>query len=56
MSNFRNWYVRNQDMITGFIMGWLCMSCIDNISRGNYIWAALEAGLVYVNYKMGRMQ
>ena len=52
MSNFRNWYVRNQDAITWFIIGWLCCSCIDSLARGNYIWAVIQAGIAYLNYKL----
>ena len=51
MGQFRNWYVRNQDAITWFLIGLLFMSCIDNLSRGSYGWAAFDAIIVYVNYK-----
>jgi hypothetical protein len=52
MSGFRNWYVRNQDAITWFIIGWLCYGCIDSLTRGNYGWAAFDAAIAYLNYKM----
>ena len=51
MSGFRNWYVRNQDAITWFIIGWLSLSCVDNLARGNYIWAAVDAAIVFINFK-----
>ena len=51
MSGFHNWYVRNQDAITWFIIGWLSLSCVDNLARGNYIWAAVDAAIVFINFK-----
>lgn len=47
----RNWYVRNQDAITWFIIGFLTFGIIDNLARGAYFWAALDAVLIYINYK-----
>ena len=52
MGQFRNWYVRNQDAITWFIIGWMSMSCLDSLIRGNYVWAAVQAAIVYANYKL----
>jgi hypothetical protein len=54
--SFRNWYHRNYYSITWFIVGWLSFACLDNLLRGNYIWAAIDAGLAYFNYKMSQMQ
>jgi hypothetical protein len=58
MGQFRNWYVRNQDAITWFLVGWLSLSCIDNLYRENYVWAAVDAIIVYINIKFNdfRMQ
>ena len=58
MSQFRNWYVRNQDAITWFIIGWLTMGCLDSLLRGNYGWALAQGLLAYGNYKLNsiRMQ
>jgi hypothetical protein len=52
MGQFRNWYVRNQDAITWFIIGWLAMGLLDNLTRGNFVWAGIDAVIIYVNYKM----
>jgi hypothetical protein len=52
MSEFRNWYVRNQDAITWFIIGWLSLSCIDNLTNGSYFWAAFDAVIVFINLKL----
>ena len=56
MSGFRNWYVRNQDAITWFIIGWLSLSCIDSLVRGSYIWAAFDAAIVFINYKLANIR
>ena len=58
MNEFRNWYVRNQDAITWFIVGWLCYGCLDSLAKGQYVWAAINAALAYGNYKLNdfRMQ
>lgn len=50
--SFRNWYVSNQDEITWFIIGWLCFSCLDNLIKGSYAWAAFDAVIAYFNYKL----
>ena len=52
MSGFSNWYSRNQDAITWFLIGWLSMGLVDNLSRGQYFWAAFDAVLIWVNYKL----
>lgn len=49
---FREWYVRNQDAITWFIIGWMCFAGIDNLVSGSYIWSAIDFGLAYINYKL----
>ena len=38
--------------ITWWIIGWLCFATIDGIIRENYMWAAIDVVLVYVNYKL----
>lgn len=56
MGNFRNWYSRNQDAITWFIIGWLSFAVIDSLARGNYIWAGISAALIWFNYKMVKVR
>jgi hypothetical protein len=51
MGQFRNWYVRNQDAITWFLIGWLCFAGLDNLLNGEYFWAAVQFAIAYVNYK-----
>ncbi len=52
MTQFREWYVRNQDAITWFIIGVLTMSMFDYAARGDWLWTAISAALVFANYKM----
>jgi hypothetical protein len=52
MNGFRDWYIRNQDAITWFFIGWLSMGMFDNLSRGQYLWAAFNAALIWLNYKL----
>lgn len=52
MSGFKNWYIRNQDAITWFLIGWLSMGLLDNLITGQYIWAVISAALIWVNYKL----
>ena len=56
MSEFRNWYVRNQDAITWFIIGWMSLSCIDNLARQHYWLALFDAVIVYANYKLSEIR
>ena len=49
---FREWYVRNQDAITWFIIGWMCFAGLDNLVKGNYLWAGIDFALAYINYKL----
>lgn len=51
MSEFHDWYVRNQDAITWFLIGWLMFAGIDSLGRGSYGWALFDFVLVYINYK-----
>lgn len=52
MDSFRNWYIRNQTAISWFIIGWLCYSGLVNLVTGSYIWAAIQFGIAYLNYKL----
>ena len=52
MNNYRNWYSRNQDAITWFLIGWLSMGMFDNLFKGDYVWAAVNAAFIWVNYKL----
>ena len=52
MNKFREWYVRNQDEITWFIIGWMSLAVIDDLVAHNYIWAAINFVILYINYQL----
>jgi hypothetical protein len=52
MNTFKQWYVRNQDAITWFIIGWMVLSCINNVSKQQYVMALFDAVIVFINYKL----
>lgn len=56
MSNFRNWYVRNQDAITWFIVGFLTVNLIHNLANQEWIWAVINSVLIYANVKLNRVR
>lgn len=51
-NNFRNWYIRNQDPISWFVIGWLVNSGLDSLVRGQYFWAVISFAIAYANYKL----
>jgi hypothetical protein len=48
----RDWYVRNQDAITWFLIGWLSLAGLNALAESRYIWALFDFVLVYINYKL----
>ena len=52
MNSIKRWYVYNQDAITWFLIGSLQASCLYSLSKGDYIWAAFDAAMIYANYKL----
>ena len=50
MTKFREWYVRNQDAITWFVIGLLTLSTVDYVVKGNWLWATISAVLIAINY------
>jgi len=52
LDRFRSWYLKYQNEITWWIIGWLCFAFLDQLGRGHYIMAFIDAGLAYFNYRM----
>ena len=52
MTNIRNWYIRNQDAISWFLVGLLTGQGAQQLVQGDYGGAALSFGLAYLNYKL----
>lgn len=54
MNNFKLWYFRNQEKISWFFTGWLSLGCINSLGRGDYVSAAISAGLIMLNVSLSR--
>lgn len=50
MENFRRWYLKNQNEITWFLIGFLVMAACIDFGRGNYVGVLINLGIAYVNY------
>jgi hypothetical protein len=50
MNKFREWYLTNYNAITWFIIGFLSMDVLVQLSRDNIAGAGLSALLVALNY------
>jgi hypothetical protein len=48
------WFKRWQYEINFFIAGWCTLAAIDCFSKGDYLWALLNAFLVWFNIRMSR--
>ena len=56
MSNFKNWYVSNQDAITWFIIGFLTQTMFYNFSHGDWLWGLITAGIIWLNYVLRKVR
>lgn len=54
MNGVRRWYIRNQDKISWFLTGWLSLSFLNSLSRGDYVNAAISGGLLVINIALSR--
>ena len=52
MNRFKQWYVRNQDEITWFLIGFLTFAGFNDVINHNYGMAAFNFAMVYGNYKL----
>jgi len=48
------WFIRNQPKIAMFVAGWCCLAAIDCFSKGDDLWAVINAVLVYVNIRLAK--
>jgi hypothetical protein len=48
--NFRQWYLRNYEAITWFLIGFITLNMLNNLERGNYSGAVLDAFIIAANY------
>ena len=50
------WFRKYSYEINFFIAGWCGFAALDNLVRGNYLWAVINAGLVYLNITFAKEQ
>jgi len=56
MENFKNWYVRNQDAITWFVIGFLTTGMLTALAAGEYGSAAFSAALIVLNVSIVKIK
>lgn len=56
MEHFKNWYVRNQDAITWFLIGLLTSGMLEQLAKRDYWMALLSAVLIWANYKFSKVR
>ena len=54
LDNFRSWYLRNQNQITWFLIGFLIASAISSFSRGEYADMLFSLLLACANYYLNK--
>lgn len=50
MNKLRQWYLRNYEAITWFLIGILTLAGLQELARGEYLSALLSFVLVALNY------
>ena len=50
MEKFRQWYLRNYNEITWFLIGFLIMGALVDLGQQDYVGALLCLGIAFVNY------
>jgi hypothetical protein len=50
MNSIKEWFDRNQTLITLFIIGWMTVGGIESLVVGNYIWAVIYFLCVCLNF------
>jgi len=56
MNSFKKWHSYNQDAISWFIIGWMSLATLDALAEGRYIWALINAGIVWLNYSLRKVR
>ena len=52
MNSIQEFYLKNQQQITWFLIGFLTLSGFQDLGQGNYVGAAISFVLAYINYKL----
>jgi hypothetical protein len=56
MNKIRQWFVRNQDAITWFLIGWLTLQGLHELAKGDYLWAGISFAVAVSNYALNRVR
>jgi hypothetical protein len=48
------WFRRNQNEITWFIIGWLSLSTVDALGRGDWFFVLINSVLIWVNLQLNK--
>ena len=54
LDNFRLWYLRNQNEITWFLIGFLVAAALHSFSQGEYIDTCWSLLLAFANYYLNK--
>jgi hypothetical protein len=54
MNKFRQWYLTNQKQITWFVVGWLSLSALQNLVKGQYTYALVDVVLISLNVMLNK--
>ena len=54
MNAFRNWYLKNQNEITWFLIGFLIATTMHLFSKGEYEDAAFSLLMAFANYYLNK--
>ena len=56
MNKFREWYTRNQDAISWFLIGLLSGQAVEQLGRRDYVGALISAAFAAANYYLVRVR
>lgn len=49
MDKFRDWYLRNWESITWFLVGFMTLNAINHLARGQWEGAVLDMLIIFIN-------
>jgi hypothetical protein len=54
MNGLRRWYLRNQNEITWFLIGFLIAAALESFSKGEYADAGFSLLMAWANYYLNK--
>jgi hypothetical protein len=54
MDKFRTWYFTYHTEITWFLIGWLSLAALEDLSKENWIGLAIDLGLIFLNLSFNK--